>query len=75
MDRNTVIGFVLIGLLLMGMFYFNNRGNAAFQAEQQRITDFALNNGYFYFEKAYVDFYVDTIKKNHSVILTHYVEA
>ena len=39
MDRNTVIGFVLIGLLLMGMFYFNNKGNAAFQAEQQRIAD------------------------------------
>ena len=39
MDRNTVIGFVLIGLLLMGMFYFNNKGNAAFQAEQNRIAD------------------------------------
>lgn len=39
MDRNTVIGFVLIGLLLMGMFYFNNKGNAAFQAEQKRIED------------------------------------
>ncbi len=39
MDRNTVIGFVLIGLLLMGMFYFNNKGNSAFQAEQQRIAD------------------------------------
>ncbi|CAN5260123.1 membrane protein insertase YidC [soil metagenome] len=39
MDRNTVIGFVLIGMLLMGMFYFNNKGNAAFQAEQQRIAD------------------------------------
>jgi YidC/Oxa1 family membrane protein insertase len=39
MDRNTVIGFVLIGLLLMGMFYFNNKGNVAFQAEQKRIAD------------------------------------
>jgi YidC/Oxa1 family membrane protein insertase len=39
MDRNTVIGFVLIGLLLMGMFYFNNKGNTAFQAEQKRIED------------------------------------
>ncbi len=39
MDRNTVIGFVLIGLLLMGMFYFNNKGNAAFQAEQKRMED------------------------------------
>ena len=39
MDRNTVIGFVLIGMLLMGMFYFNNKGNTAFQAEQKRIAD------------------------------------
>lgn len=39
MDRNTVIGFVLIGMLLMGMFYFNNKGNAAYQAEQQRLAD------------------------------------
>ena len=39
MDRNTVIGFVLIGLLLMGMFYFNNQGNAAFMAEQKRVAD------------------------------------
>jgi len=39
MERNTVIGFVLIGLLLMGMFYFNNKGNAAFQAEQNRMED------------------------------------
>ncbi len=39
MDRNTVIGFVLIGLLMMGMFYFNSRGSQALQAEQQRIAD------------------------------------
>ena len=39
MDRNTVIVFVLIGLLLMGMFYFNSKGNLAFQAEQKRIAD------------------------------------
>ena len=39
MDRNTVIGFVLIGLLLMGMFYINNQGNAAYLAEQKRVAD------------------------------------
>ena len=39
MDRNTVIGFVLIGLLLMGMFYFNNKDNSAFLAEQKRVED------------------------------------
>lgn len=50
-------------LIKVGMQYDRDK----FQAEQQRITDFALNNGYYYFEKAYVDFYVDTIKKNHSL--------
>ncbi|MGG9971416.1 membrane protein insertase YidC [Ferruginibacter sp. SUN002] len=39
MDRNTVIGFVLIGVLMMGMFYFNSRGDKARQAEAQRIAD------------------------------------
>ncbi|MEO6720953.1 MAG: membrane protein insertase YidC [Ferruginibacter sp.] len=39
MDRNTVIGFVLIGVLLMGMFYFNNRGNQAYLTETKRIDD------------------------------------
>lgn len=39
MDRNTVIGFVLIGLLMFGMFFFNSRSQKAFQAEQQRIAD------------------------------------
>lgn len=39
MDRNTVVGFVLIGILLIGMFYFNNRSNQAYLAEQKRIED------------------------------------
>ena len=39
MDRNTVIGFVLIGLLMFGMFFFNSRSQKAYQAEQQRIAD------------------------------------
>jgi len=39
MDRNTVIGFVLIGMLLIGMFYFNSTGNQAYLAEQKRIED------------------------------------
>ncbi len=38
-DRNTVIGFVLIGLLLIGMFYFNSKDSLAHQAEQKRIAD------------------------------------
>lgn len=39
MDRNTVIGFVLIGLLMMGMFYFNSKGSKALEAENKRIAD------------------------------------
>lgn len=39
MDRNTVIGFVLIGLLMMGMFYFNSQGNKTYQINQKRIAD------------------------------------
>ncbi|HMO62990.1 MAG TPA: membrane protein insertase YidC [Ferruginibacter sp.] len=39
MDRNTVIGFVLIGVLMMGMFYINSQSSQAYQAEQRRIAD------------------------------------
>ena len=39
MDRNTVIGFALIGLLLMGMFYFNSQGNQAMLREKKRVED------------------------------------
>ncbi|MFM6924013.1 MAG: membrane protein insertase YidC [Ferruginibacter sp.] len=39
MDRNTVIGFVLIGALLIGMFIINSRSNQAYLAEQKRIED------------------------------------
>ncbi|MBL0357229.1 MAG: membrane protein insertase YidC [Chitinophagaceae bacterium] len=39
MDRNTVIGFVLIGLLMMGMFYFNSKGSNALEAAKKRSND------------------------------------
>lgn len=39
MDRNTVIGFVLIGVLMIGMFYFNSKGSMAYEAEKKRIAD------------------------------------
>ncbi|MEO7263380.1 MAG: membrane protein insertase YidC, partial [Ferruginibacter sp.] len=39
MDRNTVIGFVLIGVLLMGMFYINSKSRLAYEGEQKRIAD------------------------------------
>ncbi|MBA2610444.1 MAG: BamA/TamA family outer membrane protein [Bacteroidetes bacterium] len=50
-------------LLKVGMQYDTDK----LQAERQRITDFALNNGYFYFENAFVNFDVDSNYNNHSV--------
>lgn len=39
MDRNTIIGFVLIGALLIGMFVINSRSNQAYMTEKKRIDD------------------------------------
>ncbi|MEP7166031.1 MAG: membrane protein insertase YidC [Ferruginibacter sp.] len=39
MDRNTVIGFILIGALLIGMFVLNSRSRLAFEGEKKRIED------------------------------------
>jgi YidC/Oxa1 family membrane protein insertase len=39
MDRNTVIGFVLIGVLLIGMLFFNNRNSEALKAQRQHEAD------------------------------------
>lgn len=38
-DKNTIIGFLLIGALLIGMMWFNNKSQVAYQAEQKRIAD------------------------------------
>ncbi len=39
MDRNTLIGFVLIGALLIAMFAINSKNRLAYEGEQNRITD------------------------------------
>jgi len=39
MDRNTVIGFVLIGALLIAMFVMNSKSRLAYEGEQKRIAD------------------------------------
>lgn len=39
MDRNTVIGFVLIGALLITMLFINNRSKSAYEAEVKRVAD------------------------------------
>ena len=38
-DKNTIIGFSLIGLLLFGMMYFNNKNQQAYQKEEKRKAD------------------------------------
>lgn len=39
MDRNTVIGFILIGALLIGMFLMNSKSRLAYEGEQLRLAD------------------------------------
>ena len=39
MDRNTVIGFILIGALLIGMFIINSKSRLAYEGEQKRLAD------------------------------------
>ena len=39
MDRNTIIGFVLIGALLIGMLYINNQSSQALQAQKKHEAD------------------------------------
>jgi outer membrane protein assembly factor BamA len=52
-------------LLKTGMQYDADK----IQAERQRITDYALNIGYFYFENAFINFDVDSNYNNNSVSL------
>lgn len=52
-------------LLKTGMQYDAEK----IQAERQRITDYALNIGYFYFENAFINFDVDSNFNNNSVSL------
>ena len=39
MDRNTLIGFGLIGALLIGMFVLNNKSKLTYEQEQKRVKD------------------------------------
>lgn len=39
MDRNTIIGFVLIGALLIAMMFINNKSREAYELENKRIAD------------------------------------
>jgi len=42
MDKNTVIGFLLIGALLIAMFVINSRSNQAYLTEKKRLEDSLL---------------------------------
>lgn len=39
MDRNTVIGFLLLGLLFIGYIFYNSQGKQALEKQQQHIKD------------------------------------
>lgn len=41
-DRNTVIGFVVLGLLFFGFFYFNNVEQANYLKEKERLDSISL---------------------------------
>ena len=41
MDKNTLIGFALIGALLIGMFVINSKSKVAFEGEKKRLADSA----------------------------------
>ncbi len=38
-DKNTIWGFVLIGALLIAMFYFNSKDQLALEGEKKRVKD------------------------------------
>lgn len=50
-------------ILKRGMIYDTEK----FQEERQRITNHALNNGYFYFENAYLKYDIDSNFNNRSI--------
>lgn len=39
MDRNTVIGFLLLALLFVGYFYYTSQGKLAMEQQQQHLKD------------------------------------
>lgn len=39
MDKNSIIGFALLGLLFFGYFYLNRQGQLSYEKKQQHITD------------------------------------
>ncbi|MGH2646659.1 MAG: membrane protein insertase YidC, partial [Ginsengibacter sp.] len=39
MDRNTVIGFVLLGLLFIGYIFYNSEGKQALEKQQRHVQD------------------------------------
>jgi outer membrane protein assembly factor BamA len=63
---NLIMSDIDNSLLKRGMQYDAEK----LQNERQRITDMAVNNGYFYFENAYIDFNIDTALGNNTASLT-----
>src|SRR5688572_3136150 len=39
MDRNTIIGFVLLAVLFFGYFYYTRQGQLALETQQKHVQD------------------------------------
>lgn len=52
----------------------SNYDKEILQNERQRITDLALNNGYYFFENAYTDFAVDSFQATHQVNINIHIK-
>src|SRR5688572_28068382 len=39
MDRNTIVGFVLLAVLFFGYFYYTRQGQLALEQEKQHVQD------------------------------------
>ena len=52
----------------------NHYDKEIFQAERQRITDFALNHGFYFFENIYTDFAIDTSISAKKIYVTMHIK-
>ncbi|WP_317899566.1 translocation and assembly module lipoprotein TamL [Aurantibacillus circumpalustris] len=63
--RELILNDTVNTILKLGMPFDKEK----FQLEQERVTEHALNNGYFYFDNAYITYSADSNVTNHSVAM------
>jgi outer membrane protein assembly factor BamA len=73
--ENTGLGSLILKDSLNRVIHNGMQFDAEkFSEERQRVTDMALNNGYFYFENAYLNFDIDTAFGNNTVTATMHLK-